>query len=73
MIYESGFYKFDGILLYGPNFVLNKDYELRKETHQNNTYPIDGWYWFDSLEDACNHFQLNIEDYIIDDSETNIM
>ena len=73
MIYESGFYKFDGILLYGPNFVLNKDYELRKETHQNNTYPIDGWYWFDSLEDACNYFQLNIEDYIIDDSETNIM
>ena len=49
----SGFYKEEnGELLYGPNFVLNKNYELRKETHDQHTYPVDGWYWFDSEEEA---------------------
>ena len=54
----SGFYKLDGILLYGPNFVLNANYELYKETHDQNVYPIDGWYWFDSEEEARTFFNL---------------
>ena len=54
----SGFYKLDGDLLYGPNFVLNKDYELRKETYDQNNYPVDGWYWFDSEDEARTHFNL---------------
>ena len=49
----SGFYKEEsGELIYGPNFVLNKNYELRKETHEQHTYPVDGWYWFDSQAEA---------------------
>jgi hypothetical protein len=49
----SGFYKEEnGDLIYGPNFVLNKNYELRKETHDQHTYPVDGWYWFDSETEA---------------------
>jgi hypothetical protein len=49
----SGFYKDEnGELIYGPNFVLNKNYELRKETHDQHTYPVDGWYWFDSETEA---------------------
>ena len=48
----SGFYKLDGDLFYGPNFVLNANYELRRETHDQHTYPIDGWSWFDSEEEA---------------------
>jgi hypothetical protein len=49
----SGFYKNDnGDLLYGPNFVLNANYELRRATKDEHTYPTDGWYWFDSEEDA---------------------
>jgi hypothetical protein len=49
----SGFYKEEnGELIYGPNFVLNKNYELRKETHDQHTYPVDGWYWFDSQTEA---------------------
>ncbi len=49
----SGFYKDEnGELIYGPNFVLNKNYELRKETHEQHTYPVDGWYWFDSETEA---------------------
>lgn len=47
----SGFYKFDGDLLYGPNFVLNKNYELHRASKDQYTYPIDGWYWFDSIEE----------------------
>lgn len=53
------FYKLDGeTLLEAPNFVLNKDYELYvadKETYQ---YPIDGWYWFDSEEEAKQFFNI---------------
>ncbi len=59
---NPGFYKNDdGILLYGPNFVLNKDYELRKETKDEHTYPVDGWYWFDTEEEARAYFELPIE------------
>lgn len=54
----SGFYKLDGELLYGPNFVLNANYELRKETHTKYTYPVDGWYWFDTEEQAREFFGL---------------
>ena len=35
----------------GPNFVLNRDYELRKEDKDSYTYPVDGWYWVDTTED----------------------
>jgi hypothetical protein len=54
----SGFYKLDGDLLHGPNFVLNADYELRRETKDQHTYPTDGWYWFDSEEEARAFFGL---------------
>lgn len=55
----SGFYKNDnGILLYGPNFVLNVDYELHRETYTTAEYPVDGWYWFDSEDEAYNFFGI---------------
>ena len=54
----SGFYKLDGILLYGPNYVLNASYELRRETRDDHSYPVDGWYWFDTEEEARLFFDL---------------
>ena len=55
----SGFYKNDnGTLLFGPNFVLNANYELRRETHDQHTYPIDGWHWFDN-EDQAKSLLIN--------------
>ena len=54
----SGFYKLDNDLLYAPNFVLNANYELRKESYAENTYPIDGWHWFDSEVDAKAYFNI---------------
>ena len=55
----SGFYKNDnGYILYGPNFVLNANYDLRKETKDQHIYPIDEWYWFESIEEAYTFFGL---------------
>lgn len=54
----QGFYKNDGTLLYGPNFVLNDNYELRKETKDDYTYPVDGWYWFDTRQEALDFFGI---------------
>lgn len=57
----SGFYKYeDGNLLHGPNFVLNNEYTLFREDvaeyKSTNFLPIDGWYWFDSVEEAIAFF-----------------
>ena len=55
----TGFYKNDnGIVLYGPNFVINTKYELRAESKDRYVYPIDGWYWFDTEEEAYKFFGL---------------
>ena len=54
----SGFYKLDGDLLFGPNFVLNANYELRPDMHDHYIYPIDGWYWFDSESQAKEFFGI---------------
>jgi len=54
---SAGFYKLEsGTLHYGPNFVAAPEYELRKETKDDHTYPVDGWYWFNSQEEAHAHF-----------------
>ena len=65
----SGFYKLDGDLLYGPNYVLNSEYELRRDTHDVHSYPIDGWYWFDSEHEAKVFF--NIPEIVNNGSESN--
>jgi len=54
----SGFYKLDGVLLFGPHYVLNANYELRRESKDSHTYPVDGWYWFDTREEALVFFGL---------------
>ena len=52
-IETSGFYRENnGEIQFAPNFVLSSVYELRKETHEQHTYPVDGWYWFDSEAEA---------------------
>lgn len=61
---EEGLYKFDqGTLLYAPNKVIHKDYILEAADHENMSLPVDGWYWFDSLQSACTFFDLDIADY----------
>ncbi len=63
----EGFYKYDNPdLLYSPNIVTNSFYELQKEKRETYTYPVDGWYWFDSDDDAYTFF--NIEKPKIDEN-----
>jgi hypothetical protein len=55
----QGFYKNNnGQLIYGPNYVLSLNYELRKETKDNNIYPVDGWYWFNTEDEAYLFFGI---------------
>ena len=47
------FYKRDGEeLLVAPNFVRGPGFDLFEETHADNVYPVDGWYWFENLDRA---------------------
>jgi hypothetical protein len=54
----AGFYKLDGVLLYAPNYVLNKDYTLLKEQSDTYTYPVDGWAWYETEAEARSAFGL---------------
>jgi len=55
----SGFYKYESdAVSYGPNFVLDPNFELRAESKDKHTYPVDGWYWFDTMEDAYAFFNI---------------
>ena len=55
----SGFYKNDeGTVLYAPNFVINKTFELYKEQHTTYSYPIEGWSWFDTEDEAYQFFSI---------------
>ncbi len=49
----SGFYKLDGEeLLFAPNGVYNQNFTLLREEKDSHTYPVDGWKWFNSKEEA---------------------
>jgi hypothetical protein len=54
----SFFKNIDGSLDIAPNFVLNKDYELVKESKDTYEYPVDGWYWFDTEVEAYEFFNI---------------
>jgi len=56
------FYKLleDGYLSSGPT-VISAEYELISDLHESYTYPIDGWYWFDTLEEANTFFNITNE------------
>ena len=53
------FYKLDdGMLFEGPNAVYAPTFTLLKEDKDIYTYPIDGWWWFNSEEEAREFFNL---------------
>jgi hypothetical protein len=55
----SGFYKNDsGMILYAPNFVEAGSYNLYIESKDTYEYPIGGWYYFDSEEEAYLFWNL---------------
>lgn len=56
----SGFYKInsDKNILYASLLVMNKEYTLKKELKDTYSYPIDGWYWFNSEDEAYTFFGI---------------
>jgi hypothetical protein len=53
------FYKNDnGQLLEAPNFVYSKNYTLLVADKDTYTYPVDGWKWFDSEDEARLEYNL---------------
>ena len=50
------FYKRDGDSIQSANGVHSPEYSLTAETHADHAYPVDGWYWFDSLDEALDKF-----------------
>lgn len=55
----SGFYKYqDEQLFYAPNYVEGQGYVLIADYRDQHEYPIDGWYWFESEEEANQFFNI---------------
>ena len=58
----SGFYKLDStnVIICGPNYVYGAydQYRLFREQRETYTYPVDGWYWFDTEQAAYNFFGI---------------
>jgi hypothetical protein len=59
----AGFYKYESQTLhYGPNYVYDENYALVKEHIESylagDVFPVDGWYWFDSREEALAYFGI---------------
>lgn len=52
------FFKVDGELHEGPNSVFGPDYLLLAENKDTYKYPINGWYWFDTIEEAKLFFGI---------------
>lgn len=57
----EGFYFLDenNNLIYGPNEICDAGFHLVKEDHESYNYPICGWYWFDSEEEARLFFEID--------------
>lgn len=46
------YYKRDNEILQQASEVYAPDFVLTPDTHATHQYPIDGWYWFDTLDEA---------------------
>lgn len=54
------FYKFQDDVLLSGRVVTAPTFELTAETRGDFTYPVDGWYWFDSEEEAVAALQIDM-------------
>lgn len=61
----SGFYNKLHMLRAGK-FVFGPGFELQRDQKETYNYPVDGWYWFDSAEEAATFFDVNVNDINLD-------
>lgn len=63
---NPGFYKqySETELFYGPTKITTPSFTLAAEEKDTYTYPVDGWYWFDTEAEAYSFFglPLNVSD-----------
>ena len=52
------FYKKDTELQVAPEFVYAPEFTLKAEAKDTYEYPVGGWYWFDTLDDAINFYAV---------------
>lgn len=58
----AGFYKKENdTLLYAPNIIEGDGYVLVAQDKDQYEYPIDGWTWFDSEEEAKSFIASEID------------
>lgn len=66
----SGFYKLDTdaeehSFFYAPNFVYGPNgFQLLRENKDQYTYPVDGWYWFDTEQQARQFWNIPLPEEI---------
>lgn len=70
---ERGYYKYEessDFIHHGCN-VYNSAYTLLESQKDSYNLPVDGWYFFETPQAACEFFNVNIEDhdYLIEDFE----
>jgi len=59
---EKGFYKLEvgaeeSVMIHGTNLI-NNNYTLEISQKDTYTYPVDGWTYFDSFDEAAVGFNL---------------
>ena len=64
---EKGFYKLEvgtkqSMMIHGTH-LHNKNYSLHISQKDTYTYPVDGWTYFDTFAEACQHFGVSEEDH----------
>jgi hypothetical protein len=59
----QGFYNnLTGTLQYAPHSVCGPDFNLFRDNHEIHDYPVYGWWWFDSLDEACAQLGVTPEE-----------
>ena len=64
---EEGFYKIEvgakrSVLLFATHLE-SLEWTLTLENKDSFTYPVDGWRYFDTLNEACTHYEVSEDDW----------
>jgi hypothetical protein len=66
----SGFYKIiNGELAFARRRVIGPSFALRRAKKDTYTYPVEGWYWFDSRAEAIATLKPKLEELVLTDME----
>lgn len=52
------FYKLDSQILLCGSYITGTDYAIFESNKNEYNYPVDGWYWFDTEDEAYTFFNL---------------